>query len=417
MAQVGNVNYANITDAFAAVKQSNGGTLTLLANCKTPNTSEKFDISGNYTLDLNGCTLTGWLNLSETSMSLTVKDSGTNGKIQATGSWPALWADGGDVTIESGTLATETETGKALVFGYKAACGTLTIKGGVFETGYVQIGDTGGTTVITGGAFHDLRVNGDYSKRVTLSGGTFDTVKRYNGSTIAPTDLLADGYTFVDRDTGAEVSTSQEPALTNVKVVSEKTANASASLTVDGTDISYGTFEEALTAAQQTRGGTLTWLDNVNLVTQGLRRQRHVYPGLERPYADERRFQYHDRQRRQHDHSGQRGQRKLGNSSKDDTAVWCGGGTGHRSQRLIHVQTFLGIRHRFTSRRGVPLLEKNGWLLAVGNPGGESPEKGRLQCCGCQRKNNYCAYRLLRTGRPQRTHLGERQMCLRTGTH
>ena len=327
VAQVGNVNYANITDAFDAVKQSNGGTLTLLANCKTPNTSEKFDISGNYTLDLNGCTLTGWLNLSETSMSLTVKDSGTNGKIQATGSWPALWADGGDVTIESGTLATETETGKALVFGYKAACGTLTIKGGVFETGYVQIGDTGGTTVITGGAFHDLRVNGDYSKRVTLSGGTFDTVKRYNGSTIAPTDLLADGYTFVDRDTGAEVSTSQEAALTNVKVVSEKTANASASLTVDGTETPYGTFEEALTAAQQTRGGTLTLLNNVNLVTQ-------VYVdsgtftldlnGHTLTSADFNTMIVSGGSMTIQDSAGNG---KLGNSSKDDTAVWCGGGT------------------------------------------------------------------------------------------
>ena len=267
VAQVGNVNYANITDAFAAVK-GNGGTLTLLANCKTPDTSKRFDISGNYKLDLNGCTLTGYLYLSETSTSLTVKDSGRNGKIKAAGDWPALWADGGNVTIESSTLATETKKGKALVFGYTAACGTLTIKGGVFETGYVQIGDTGGTTVITGGAFHDLRVNGDYSKRVTLSGGTFDTVKRYNGSTIAPTDLLADGYTFVDRDTDAEVSTSQEAALTNVKVVSKETANASASLTVDGTETPYGTFEEALTAAQQTQGGTLTLLNNVNLVTQ-----------------------------------------------------------------------------------------------------------------------------------------------------
>ena len=325
VAQVGNVNYANITDAFAAVKE-NGGTLTLLANCKTPNTSKPFDISGNYTLDLNGCTLTGWLNLSETSMSLTVKDSGTNGKIQATGSWPALWADGGDVTIESGTLATETETGKALVFGYKAACGTLTIKGGVFETGYVQIGDTGGTTVITGGAFHDLRVNGDYSKRVTLSGGTFDTVKRYNGSTIAPTDLLADGYTFVDRDTGAEVSTSQEAALTNVKVVSEKTANASASLTVDGTETPYGTFEEALTAAQQTQGGTLTLLNNVNLVTQ-------VYVdsgtftldlnGHTLTSADFNTMIVNGGSMTIQDSAGNG---KLGNS-KDDTAVWCGGGT------------------------------------------------------------------------------------------
>ena len=266
VAQVGNVNYANITDAFAAVK-GNGGTLTLLANCELPYTAGNrpsgYDASGSYTLDLNGYTLTGWLNLSETSTSLTVKDSGKNGKIQATGSWPALWAAGGNVTIESGTLATETDKGKALVFGYTAACGTLTIKGGVFETGYVQIGDTGGTTVITGGAFHDLRVNGDYSKRVTLSGGTFDTVKRYNGSTIAPADLLADGYAFVDRDTGAEVSASQEAALTNVKVVSKETVNALVSLTVDGTKTHYGTFEEALTAAQKTQGGTLTLLNHV----------------------------------------------------------------------------------------------------------------------------------------------------------
>ena len=266
VAQVGNVNYANITDAFAAVKK-NGGTLTLLADCETSNTSDKFDISGNYTLDLNGCTLKGRLYLSETSTSLTVKDSGTGGKIQATAGWSPLWVDGGTVTIESGTLATEKENVQALVFGDKDACKTLTITGGSFKTGYVYIGYDSGETVISGGAFHELRVNGD-SKRVTLSGGTFDTVTRYNGSTIAPTDLLADGYTFVDRDTGAEVSTSQEAALTNVKVVSKETANASASLTVNGTETPYGTFEDALTAAQQTQGGTLTLLSNVNLVTQ-----------------------------------------------------------------------------------------------------------------------------------------------------
>jgi len=267
VAQVGNVNYANITDAFAAVKK-NGGTLTLLADCETSNTSDKFDISGNYTLDLNGCTLKGRLYLSKTSTSLTVKDSGTGGRIQATAGWSPLWVDGGDVTIESGTLATQNENAQALVFGDNDACKTLTITGGSFETGYVNIGASGGKTVISGGAFHELRVNGD-SKRVTLSGGTFDTVKRRkSGSTIAPADLLADGYAFVDRDTGAEVSTSQEAALTNVNVVSEKTANASASLTVNGTETPYGTFEEALTAAQQTQGGTLTLLNNVNLVTQ-----------------------------------------------------------------------------------------------------------------------------------------------------
>ena len=266
VAEVDGVNYNNIQEAFEKVKQSDGGTLKLLAKCQTPDTSKPFDISGNYTLDLNGCTLKGRLYLSQTSTSLTVKDSSTGGKIQATAGWSPLWVYGGDVTIESGTLATQNEDAQALVFGDNDACKTLTITGGSFETGYVQIGRTGGTTVITGGAFHDLRVNGD-SKRVTLSGGTFDTVKRYNGGTIAPTDLLADGYTFVDRGTGAEVSTSQAAALTNVKVVSKKTANASASLTVNGTETPYGTFEDALTAAQE-QGGTLTLLNNVNLMTQ-----------------------------------------------------------------------------------------------------------------------------------------------------
>ena len=142
---------------------------------------KKFDISGNYTLDLNGRTLTGRLYLSETSTSLTVMDSSTGGKIQATGSWSPLWVYGGDVTIESGTLATQIDNAQALVFGDNDACKTLTITGGSFETGYVNIGASGGKTVISGGAFHELRVNGDYSKRVTLSGGTFDTVKRYNG--------------------------------------------------------------------------------------------------------------------------------------------------------------------------------------------------------------------------------------------
>ena len=213
------------------------------------------------------------------------------------------------------------------MFGDNDACETLTITGGSFETGYVNIGASGGKTVISGGAFHELRVNGD-SKRVTLSGGTFDTVKRRkNGSTIAPADLLADGYTFVDRDTGAEVSTSQVAALTNVKVVSKETANASASLTVDGTETHYGTFEEALTAAQQTQGGTLTLLSNVNLVAQ-------VYVnsstftldlnGHTLTSADYTTLVVRGGSLTIQD---SKGGGELGNNSKDDTAVWCGGGT------------------------------------------------------------------------------------------
>lgn len=383
VAQVGNVNYANITDAFAAVKK-NGGTLTLLADCRTPNTNERFDISGNYTLDLNSCTLTGQLYLSETSTSLTVKDSGTGGKIQATGSWSPLWANGGTVTIESGTLVTQNENAQALVFGDNDACKTLTITGGSFETGYVQIGRTGGTTVITGGAFHDLRVNGD-SKRVTLSGGTFDTVKRYNGGTIAPTDLLADGYTFVDRGTGAEVSTSQVAALTNVKVVSEKTANASASLTVNGTETPYGTFEEALTAAQQTQGGTLTLLNNVNLVTQVYVNSGTFTLDLNGHTLTSADFNTMVVKGGSLTIQDSAGKGELGNSSKDGNAVWCVDGTVTVLSGSITSKLVWESGHRFTSRRGVPLLEQNGWLLAVGNPGGESPGKGRPDY-GCQHR-------------------------------
>ena len=261
VAQVGNVNYANITDAFAAVK-GNGGTLTLLANCETPNTNQQFDISGNYTLDLNGCTLKGQLELKTKESNLTIQDSKGGGKLQAPGDLDILSVKAGSATIKSGTLASSSK-GSPIAFGDWKDCGTLTIEGGSFA-GYVYIGYDGGKTVISGGAFHELHVHGD----ATLSGGTFDTVKRYkSGGTIAPADLLKDGYVFVNRDTGAEVSASQAAALTNVKVVSEKTANASVSLTVDGTETPYRTFEEALTAAQE-QGGTLTLLNKVVLAKQ-----------------------------------------------------------------------------------------------------------------------------------------------------
>ena len=264
VAQVGNVNYANITDAFAAVKQSNGGTLKLLATCETPNMKQRFDISGNYTLNLNGCTLKGQLELKTKESNLTIQDSKGGGKLQAPGDWDTLSVKAGSATIKSGTLASSSK-GSPISFGDEEDCDTLTIEGGSFETGYVYIGYSGGKTVISGGDFHELRVHGD----ATLSGGTFDTVKRYeSGGTIAPADLLKDGYVFVNRDTSAEVSASQAAALTNVKVVSEKTANASASLTVDGTEAPYRTFEEALTAAQQKQGGTLSLLADVNLAKQ-----------------------------------------------------------------------------------------------------------------------------------------------------
>ena len=261
VAQVGNVNYANITDAFAAVK-GNGGTLTLLANCETPNMNQQFDISGNYTLDLNGCTLKGRLELKTKESNLTIQDSKVGGKLQAPDNWDTLSVNAGSATIKSGTLASGSK-GSPIAFGDWKDCGTLTIEGGSFETGSVYIGYDGGKTVISGGDFHDLRVCKVSGKKsnVSISGGSFDTVTLNYG--ITKEDILASGYTFVYQSDGSAAS-----ALTNVKVVSEKTANASASLTVNGTVTPYHTFEDALTAAQQTQGGTLSLLADVNLVQQ-----------------------------------------------------------------------------------------------------------------------------------------------------
>ena len=322
VAQVGNVNYANITDAFDAVKQSNGGTLKLLANCETPNTNQQFDISGNYTLDLNGCTLTGQLELKTKESNLTIQDSKGGGKLQAPGNWDTLSVKAGSATIKSGTLASSSNA-SPIAFGDGKDCGTLNIEDGSFA-GYVYIGYDGGKTVISGGAFHELRVHGD----ATLSGGTFDTVRRYkSGGTIAPADLLKDGYVFVNRDTGAEVSTSQAAALTNVKVVSEKTANASVSLTVDGTETPYRTFEEALTAAQQTQGGTLTLLNNVNLVTQVYVNSGTFTLDLNGHTLTSADFNTMVVKGGSMTIRDSAGKGELGNNSKDDTAVWCCGGT------------------------------------------------------------------------------------------
>ena len=319
VAQVGNVNYANITDAFAAVK-GNGGTLTLLANCETPNTNQQFDISGNYTLDLNGCMLKGQLELKTKESNLTIQDSNGGGKLQAPGDWDALTVDAGSATIKSGTLASGSK-GSPIAFGDSEDCGTLTIEDGSFETGRVYIGYAGGKTVISGGAFHELQVFkvNDKKSNVSISGGTFDTVTLKYG--ITQEDILASGYTFVYQSDGSAAST-----LTNVKVVSQETANALVSLTVDGIETPYRNFEKALTAAQE-QGGTLTLLNHVTLAKQvfvnsgtfTLDLNGHtltsgynatlVVRGGSLTIQDSA------------------GNGKLGNSSKDGNAVWCVDGT------------------------------------------------------------------------------------------
>ena len=323
VAQVGNVNYANITDAFDAVK-SNGGTLKLLENCKLPYTAGNrpsgYDASGSYTLDLNGHMLNAWLDLKTKESNLTIQDSKGGGKLQAPGDWDALTVDAGNATIKSGTLASGSK-GSPISFGDWGDCGTLNIEGGSFETGCVHIGYDGGKTVISDGAFHELQVYkvGDKKSNVSISGGTFDTVTLNPG--ITEEDILASGYTFVYQSDGSAAST-----LTNVKVVSQETANALVSLTVDGTETPYRSFEKALTAAQE-RGGTLTLLNHVTLAKQvfvnsgtftlDLNGHTLTSEGFNTMIVNGGSMTIQD----------SAGNGKLGNSSKDGNAVWCVDGT------------------------------------------------------------------------------------------
>ena len=72
--------FASLNEAIKAAQGSGGSTVTLLANIKTDYHKEdgKFiptDISGTYTLDLNGHTVNGSLEVKAANSNLTIKDS------------------------------------------------------------------------------------------------------------------------------------------------------------------------------------------------------------------------------------------------------------------------------------------------------------------------------------------------------
>ena len=125
VAQVGNVNYANITDAFAAVK-GNGGTLTLLNNVNLM--TQVYVNSGTFTLDLNGQTLTsGALNtLVVGGGNLTIQDSTGGGVISNTSSDDiAVFCYGGNVTILGGSFPSKLHWEES---------GTVSLQGGAFRS-------------------------------------------------------------------------------------------------------------------------------------------------------------------------------------------------------------------------------------------------------------------------------------------
>ena len=191
--------YDTIDSAFTAAHE--GDTVTLLADI-TSRDGSIFVSGGPYTLDLNGHRIdasgrdlvVGDMDVSEALLrgELTVKDSSTDsaGYVQ----YLKLW--NGDLTVESGNFHQIIETGSGSV----------------------------GTITITGGTAEDVTHT---SPNVTfqLSGGTFEsiTISSTCGENVFPSDLLADGYAYANKNSGAIQNGEGYSAVRDVTVVEHKT--------------------------------------------------------------------------------------------------------------------------------------------------------------------------------------------------
>ena len=266
--------YDTIDSAFTAAHK--GDTVTLLADI-TNRGGSIFVSGGPYTLDLNGHRIdasgidlvVGDVDNSEVLLrgELTVKDSSTNnaGYVQ----YLKLW--NGDLTVESGSFHWIIESRSDSV-------GTITITGGTAET-------------VT-----------HCSPNVTfrLSGGTFDRISISStcGENVFPSDLLADGYAYANKISGAIQNGEGYSDVSDVTVVEHKTHTwdengvcacgvscahsemnsttgkcsvcgkllAVASVkTSGGTVTCYRDIHEAFDAAKVSNDGTLTLLQDVTL--------------------------------------------------------------------------------------------------------------------------------------------------------
>ena len=266
--------YDTIDSAFTAAHK--GDTVTLLADI-TSRGGSIFVSGGPYTLDLNGYRIdasgrdlvVGDMDDSGVLLhgELTVKDSSTDnaGYVQ----YLKLW--NGDLTVESGSFHWIIESTPDSV-------GTITITGGTAET-------------VT-----------HCSPNVTfrLSGGTFDRISISStcGKNVFPSDLLADGYAYANKNSGAIQNGEGYSTVRDVTVVEHKTHTwdengvcacgvscahsemnsttgkcsvcgkllAVASVRTSGGAVTcYRDIHEAFDAAKVSSGSTLTLLQDVTL--------------------------------------------------------------------------------------------------------------------------------------------------------
>ena len=261
-------DYTDFAEAFCVAAGNIGSTVTLLDDVHLENLIEISEytgyLSGNFTLDLNGKTLSGSDNhviITGTDVTLTVKDSVGDGKIENTNNpdnpssidiFSALYHTG-TLVIENGTFSGMTAI---------LTAGHLILKGGTI------VGTKVGIQIYTDERFY-------FDGSGTFTGGTVNggiNINNGNGSNpIALNDLLADGYTFFD-SVGNEcyLSISQLSIYENIsirKTNQEKPYKAKLTL-ADGSEEYYVYVEDAYRQARYKKNNEytiLTLLDDIEM--------------------------------------------------------------------------------------------------------------------------------------------------------
>ncbi len=161
------------------------------------------------TLDLNGCTITAPKTAISVLGALTVKDTGTDGKIVSTGNCGIAVGDGATLTVDSGII----ESVEGAIITGKAVGATITINGGTFSAsdnaviagnGTKREGEAN-TITINGGTFNGAIKSAGYiacgiyapwKDQITVDGGTFNITGGCGVCARAGTVAIGSGVTI-----------------------------------------------------------------------------------------------------------------------------------------------------------------------------------------------------------------------------
>ena len=274
--EIHGTRYTSLENALAAAQD--GDTITLRGPLDIENV-EPIEISKNIVLDLKGFTLSK----SAEKALLCILGSNvaiTNGKVQSTcTSKPAIAVEVGKFDHSGAKLTLDNVTLEGSIGGGTGVRGRgLSIRTGnesVVTSGTFTGGIyTEGTLTLSGGSADQLELGTLKGIQVTLSGGSFGSIKIENGA--AYQSLLAEGYAYQKKD-GVLLNLSEMNENTAVTVVEcshpddHSGGNAcpycgyAAAVTKTDGSISYHPTTDAAIAAAD--GGTVKLLANADKIT------------------------------------------------------------------------------------------------------------------------------------------------------